>query len=210
MRPIIHGVEASPYTMSARLGFEEKGVEYELAAMQPSESKQPTHLARQPFGRVPVLEHDGFVLYETQAILRYVDRAFTGPALQPTDARAAARMDQMMNVVDWYLFPSVSVAIVYERLVKPKYFGGTPDEAAIAAALPKARHCVAEVERLISGPFVCRDQLSLADLMLAPHVGYLLHTPEGAEIAKSHPRLGAWHARMQTRTSLARTRPKAA
>jgi glutathione S-transferase len=65
MRPIIHGVEASPYTMSARLGFEEKGVEYELAAMQPSESKQPTHLARQPFGRVPVLEHDGFVPYES-------------------------------------------------------------------------------------------------------------------------------------------------
>jgi len=70
-RPVIHGVDASPYTMSARLGFEEKGVDHELAAMRVGDTKQPAHLARHPFGRVPVLEHDGFTLYETQAILRY-------------------------------------------------------------------------------------------------------------------------------------------
>lgn len=209
-QPIIHGIAASPYTMAARLGFEEKGVAYEFAAMQSGEHKEPVHLARNPFGRVPVLEHDGMLLYETQAILRYVDRAFPGPALQPADCRAAARMDQMMNIVDWYLFPSVSIAVVFERLVKPKLFGAPSDEQAIAAALPKARLCVAEVERLIAGPHVCGDALSLADLTLAPHVGYLLMTPEGAEITAGHPQLMAWHARMQARHSLERARPKAA
>ena len=209
-QPIIHGIAASPYTMAALLGFEEKGVAYALAAMQPGEQKGPAHLARNPFGRVPVLEHDGLMLYETQAILRYVDRAFAGPALQPADCRAAARMDQMMNVVDWYLFPSVSVAVVFERLIKPRLFGVPSDEQAIAATLPKARFCVAEVERLIVGPYVSGDELSLADLMLAPHIGYLLVTPEGASMAAEHPRLTAWHTRMQARHSLERTRPQAA
>src|SRR5262249_26050565 len=153
------------YLYAARLGLEEKGVDYEFIRMRFEESKQPAHLARQPFGRIPAFEHDGFALYETQAILRYVDRAFSGPALQPADVRACARMDQMMNVVDCYVFPQVSVAIVFERLIKQRLFGKPPDEAAIAAALPKARHCIAEVARLIGrGPFVVGEQLTLGDL----------------------------------------------
>jgi glutathione S-transferase len=210
-RPIIYGVDGSPYVYAARLGLEEKGVDYEFVRMRFEESKQPAHLARQPFGRIPAFEHDGLALYETQAILRYTDRAFPGPVLQPADARACARMDQMMNVVDWYVFPQVSVAIVFERLVKQRLFGTPPDETAIAAALPKARRCIAEVERLIgSGPYVAGEHLSLGDLLLAPHIGYLFMTPEGAELAKAYPRLASWHARMQARDSLARARPQAA
>jgi len=53
---------------------------------------------------VPVLEHDGFVLYETAAILRYLDRVLPDPRLTPADARRAARMDQLMSINDWYLF----------------------------------------------------------------------------------------------------------
>ena len=51
-----------------------------------------------------MLEHNGFLLYETQAILRYLDRVLPTPALTPADPRRAARMDQVMNVTDWYLF----------------------------------------------------------------------------------------------------------
>ena len=203
-RPIIHGVEGSPFVNSARLGFEEKGVDYELADMQVGTHKEAAHLARHPFGRVPVLEHDGFMLYETQAILRYVDRAFPGPALQPSDARLAARMDQIMNIHDWYVFPSITAGIAFQRCVVP-LLGGVPDEEKIRAALPQSRLCLAELERLMgNGAYLAGDHLSLADLIMAGPFAYFATTPEARELMKPHARLRAWWTRMSARPSLAR------
>jgi glutathione S-transferase len=101
--------------------------------------KVEPHISRHPFGRVPVLEHDGFMLYETQAILRYLDRMLPAPPLTPADLKAAARMDQAMNVNDWYLFQGAGSVIGFHRVVGPRLMGMKPDESAIAAAMPKAR-----------------------------------------------------------------------
>ena len=87
---------------------------------------------------MPVLEHAGLSLYESQAILRYLDRVRPTPALTPGDPRAAARMDQAMNVNDWYLFQGVANVIGFHRVVGPRQLGLKPDEAAIDAAMPQA------------------------------------------------------------------------
>ena len=208
-RPIVHGVEGSPFLNSTRLALEEKGVAYELANMPFGAHKEAAHLSRHPFGRIPVLEHDGFTLYETQAILRYVDRAFPGPALQPSDVRQAARMDQIMNIHDWYLFPSMTAGISFQRYVVPQLLGGTADEAKIEAALPQARLCLSELERLMNGDsFLAGDRLSLADLIIAGPFAYFALTPESQEMMKPHPRLGDWWKRMSARDSLGRVRPR--
>ena len=103
--------------------LEEKGASYRLAPMAPGAHKSPEHLARHPFGRVPVLEHGGFVLYETQAILRYLDRVLPAPALTPADQNRAARMDQVMNINDWYLFHGVANVIIFHRVIGPRLTG---------------------------------------------------------------------------------------
>jgi glutathione S-transferase len=211
-RPIVHGIAGSPFVNSVRLTLDEKGVDYVFAEMPfgTGAHKAPEHLARHPFGRIPVLEHDGFLLYETQAIMRYVDRAFAGPALQPSDVRALARMDQLLNINDWYVFPSLGFGIAFQRLIVPQ-MGGTPDEDTIAAALPQARVCLSEIERLMGdGVYLAGDALSLADLIMAPPFGYFVMTPESRELLKPHARLNAWWARMSARDSLQRARPKAA
>lgn len=209
-RPLLHGVDGSPYVSTARLTLDEKGVDYTFAAMPLGANREPAHLALNPFGRVPVLDHDGFVLYETQAIVRYVDQVFPGEPLTPADPRRAARMNQFMNIVDWYVFPWVSVPISRQRVLVPR-MGGTPDEEVIAAALPKARLCIAEIVRLMGeGPYLAGDRLSLADLMLAPHIAYFLATPEGAEIVAPHPTLAAWWTRIDGRQSLPMARSRAA
>ena len=87
---IVHGIPGSPYVRAALLALEEKGAAYELAAMQFGTVKQQPHLSRHPFGRIPAFEHDGWMLYETQAIMRYVDAVVPGPRLQPEEPRAAA------------------------------------------------------------------------------------------------------------------------
>jgi glutathione S-transferase len=87
---IVHGVPGSPYVRAALLALEEKGADYEFAAMALGALKQEPHLSRLAFGRIPAFEHDGWMLYETQAIMRYVDAVVPGPQLQPVEPRGGA------------------------------------------------------------------------------------------------------------------------
>jgi len=202
---VVHGVPGSPYVRAALLVLEEKRADYRLAAMQLGTLKQEPHLSRHPFGRIPALEHDGWLLYETQAILRYVDAVLPEPALQPADAREAARMNQVMGIADWYLMPQVSRTITFNRVVAPR-FGRPTDEAAVAAAIPDARHCIGELARLLDGhDWMAGAALSLADLQVAPQLSMFALAPEGAEILAGHPRLKAWLARIEARPSMQAT-----
>jgi glutathione S-transferase len=153
-----------------------------------------------------VLEHNGFSLYETQAILRYLDRVLPVPALTPADPKRTARMDQAMNVNDWYLFQGVGNVIIFHRVVGPRVMGLKPDEAAIEAAMPKARTVFAELARLLGEQsFFAGEDLSLADLMLAPAIGFFTATPEWSELGVPHKNLVAWLARMEARPSMKAT-----
>ena len=202
----VHTVPGSPFARAVLATLEEKGARYRLAPLAPNASKSPEHLARHPFGRVPAFEHDGFSLYETQAILRYLDRVLPQPALTPADPRAAARMDQVMNINDWYLFHGVGNVIVFHRVIAPQLMGLKPDEAAIGAAMPKARTVFGELARLLGEQaFFAGDALSLADLMVAPAVAFFTATPEWAELGLPHANLVAWLNRMEARPSLQAT-----
>jgi glutathione S-transferase len=204
---VIHGVPGSPYVRSALLGCEEKGIPYRLEPLQVA-LHGPEHLKLHPFGRVPILEHGGFRLYETQAMLRYIDSldgAAGAPALQPRDPRAAARMNQIVGIVDWYVFPTISVGITAERLMSQRFWNRPPDEANIAKALPAARVCLGELERLQGdSPFMVGDRVSLADLMLAPQLDFFRAAPEGTELLKGTS-LDGWLTRMGMRASMQAT-----
>lgn len=203
---IVHSIPGSPFGRAVLATLEEKGASWRLAAVLPGTLRSPEHLARHPFGRVPVLEHDGFSLYETQAILRYLDRVLPAPALTPADPTRAARMDQVMNVSDWYLFQGVGNVIGFHRVIAPRVMGLTPDEAAIEAAMPKARAVFEELARLL-GQQSCfaGEAVSLADLLVAPQLGFLTQTPEWAVLGAPHANLVAWLARMEARPSLKAT-----
>src|ERR1700746_418505 len=170
---IVHGIPGSPYVRAALLALEEKGAEYELAAMQFGTLKQQPHLSRHPFGRIPAFEHDGWMLYETQAIMRYVDAVVPGPRLQPEEPRAAARMNQLMGITDWYVTPQVSVPITRNRVVAPRV-NRPVDEDAVVKAIPNARICIAEIGRLLDGqPWMAGEAISRPRLLVAPHLSML-------------------------------------
>ncbi len=203
---IVHSIPGSPFGRAVLAALEEKKARYRFAPVAPGTLKSPAHLGLHPFGRIPVLEHDGFRLYETQAILRYLDRVLPSPPLTPSDARRAAKMDQVMNVSDWYLFQGVANVIGFQRVVGPKLMGLVPDEAAIEAAMPKARAVFAELSRLLADqPFFAGDALSLADLHVAPQIDFFTLTPEWAELGLPHANLVAWLKRVLARPSLAAT-----
>lgn len=203
---VLHSVPGSPYGRAALMGLEEKGARYRLSPVAPGDLKSGAHLARHPFGRVPVLDHGDFRLYETQAILRYLDRIVPAPALTPSSPREAARMDQAMNVCDWYLFNGVGDVIAFERVVKPALLGGEPEEARIVAAMPKAHAVFQELSRLLgNGAYFSGAGFGLADILIAPHLDFLSNTPEWSALVEGRDNLLAWLARVGERPSFKAT-----
>src|SRR5436853_6849604 len=156
-RPIVYGPAGSTYVWSVRLALAEKGVAHELVEVGFGAHREEPHLSRHPFAKIPAFEHDGFQLYETQAILRYIDEGFPVAPLQPTDLHQFARMNQVMGIVDAYAWPSIAAGILFNRMLAPR-MGLPVDEKAIETALPRARLCLGEFARLQGErPFMAGD-----------------------------------------------------
>lgn len=198
----------SPYVRSVALGLEEKGADFRVKALGPGGSKSPSYLERNPFGRVPTFVHGDFELYETQAILRYLDRILPGPCLTPQDPRAEARMNQLCGITDWYVMPQITMGITFDRLVAPR-IGLPVNESKIEASIPGAKLCVAEIARLLGDrPFLAGNAISMADLLLASHLTFFAQTPESVAILEPHRALTTWIDRMNARPSFRNTTPE--
>lgn len=206
MSLVLHGYYYSVYNRIARLTLAEKGVAYDWVEVNPFADTPPSYLALHPFGRVPTLVHDGFVLYETGAITRYIDRTFAGPALQPAMPRALARMDQLIGIIDSYGYWPM-VRQVFSHRVFRTAAGRPVDEGEITRGLDGSAKVLAAVEALASEPFLAGPTLSLADLHVGAMVAYFTLAPEGAAMLAKYPRLAAWWGRLSRRASVAATDP---
>lgn len=208
MALVLHGYIHSVYVRIARLALTEKGVAYERVEVNPFVPEDVgTYRALHPFGRVPTLVHDGFVLYETGAITRYVDRHFAGPALQPDESRALARMDQIIGVADSYAYWPLVRQVFAHRVMRPR-LGRPADEAEIDRGLAAAPTVLAALEAL-AGPeaFLTGPTLSLADLHLGAMIAYFAQAPEGKALLARYDRLAGWWQRLASRPSMAATEP---
>lgn len=207
--PVVYGAAYGVYVRAVRLTLEEKAVAYRLEEVDVFAPGGPpaSHLARQPFGKIPAFEHDGFRLYEAGAIARYVDEAFGEPPLQPTDLRMRARMNQAIGVLDAYAYRTLVWDVFVERVRAPAQ-GRPPDEAKIAAALPRAETCLAALEEIAgAGPYLAGPALTLADLHAAPMLAYFAEAAEGAALLARHAKLRRWLDLMRARPSFAATAP---
>lgn len=195
----VYGFPLSTYVNVVRLALIEKGVPFNFHDLE-TEMGGAGHLALHPFNRVPILEHDGFRLYETSAIALYVDEAFDGPGLQPAGVRERAVMHRWISALNGYFYPYMAYHLGHERIVYPN-LGIAPDEKVVAAALPKVATClgVMEDELAANGDFLVAGLFSLADVFLLPSLTTLSRTPEGQEMLADKPRVRDWWARMQAR-----------
>lgn len=200
------GYRYSVYLRIARLVLDEKGVAFRHVEVDPFGAIPPWYLALHPFGRVPVLRHGDFVIHETAAIGRYVDAAFDGPALVPTDARAAGRMQQVIGIVDSYGYRPMVRQVFAHGVFRPAA-GEAGDRAEVMAGLEAGRLVLGALEGLAEGRWIAGDVLSLADLHLGPMMAYFVAAPEGAAMLAGYPRLSAWWARMGARTAMIASDP---
>ena len=209
MTVVLHGPAYSTYARTVRLALAEKGVAYDLNEVDllAGQGQTPAHLARQPWGKVPAFEHDGFALFETFAITRYVDEAFPGPALQPADPQTRARMTQICGIIDSYGYGAMIGKLFWQQVIVPMQ-GGTPDAALTAEGLAASTRVLDVIEGLAGGPLLCGGAVSLADLHLVPVIEYVRMVEPGAAALAARPKLTAWWTRMNERPAVVATRPK--
>jgi glutathione S-transferase len=206
----VYGIPGSPFLRSVEVALKEKDVPYHLHALAPGEHKQPEHLARHPFGRVPAFEHDGFAIYETQAIIRYLDEAFPNPPLTPGNPQQRTRINQVIGIIEWYFFPKAAAPIAFNRIIGPRLLGVPGDEQAIADAMPMGRTCFEVLDGILGAQaYFGGDRVSIADIMLAAQLDLFRECPEGRELIDSTSAIGPWLERMVARPSFVATQPPA-
>lgn len=205
----LYGYRYSVYAWIARLALREKGVVYGWREVNPFAEDVPAdYLAMHPFKRVPVLVHDDFVLYETSAIARYVDEAFDGAPLQPARPRDRARQQQIISVIDSYAYWPL-VRQVFSHGFFRQRTGRQPDPDEVRRGFEVAPRVIGALERLAGeATFLCGDRVSLADIHLAPMIGYFARMSEGAALVRRHGRLAQWWAVMSERATFTETMPE--
>jgi len=209
MALVLHGFRYSVYVRIARIALSEKGLAYEHVEVDPFGPDVPVeYLALHPFKRVPALVDGDFVLYETEAITRYIDEAFSGPMLQPTEPRQRARMAQIISIVDSYGYVPMVRQVAGER-VFARFRGRKPDEALIRSGLERSAHILYALEAITPGdsPIAGGKVWSLADFHLAPMMAYFTAAPEGEGALARYTKLSAWWRVIRERKSFEETDP---
>ncbi len=201
------GFDGSTYVRTVKMLLAEKHfTDFEQVPLNvlAGEPKNADHLARHPFGKVPVLDHDGLRLLETSAITRYLNDVLPGTSLVPAATKDRARMDMAMSLIDSYGYGALLAGVAGYHLF-PDFVGGKND-AALKAGIDNGRTLLAFLMQTKgSSPFIAGD-LSLADLYVAPIAAYVAMTPDAPAVFAVDG-FADWWQRMQALESFKATQP---
>src|SRR6202162_3984872 len=166
---ILWGTDASTYVRTVKMVLAEKGVtafkQVQLNVLK-GEPKTPDHLERHPFGKVPVLDHDGMRILETSAIVRYLNDVLPGKSLIPATPKDRARMDMIVGIVDSYGYGAMLGGVTAYHFF-PDFVGGKND-AARKGGIKNGRKVIELAMKTKGSSLFIAGELSLAALFLAP------------------------------------------
>jgi glutathione S-transferase len=186
----LYGESVSLFCTRVLLAARAKGLTLPLEPL-PSGGVNSTEFRRlNPIGKMPVLEHDGECLAESEVILEYLEETQPGPALLPGEPKARARCRLLARIVDLYVMPP---ATAFYRNLDPAR--RRADEVA-SAAEDYGRALTWFEHYMRPGPFALGGSLTLADCALAPLVHVMGETIlpifAVADPAPGLPLLGPW------------------
>lgn len=203
---VLYGFDGSTYVRTVRMLLAEKGADYEQVPVNvlEGEPRQPEHLKRHPFGKVPVLDHGDFRILETSAITRYLNDVLEGPSFVPGTPRDRARMDMAIGLFDGYGYGSLVGVAGYHLFPG---FLGNPDNAFREQSIKEARKVLTELMKIRGdSPWIAGDAPSLADFYLAPACFYVGLTEDAAQVFDA-PGFSDWWQRMQAVETYQKTEP---
>ncbi|HEX9490311.1 MAG TPA: glutathione S-transferase family protein [Stellaceae bacterium] len=189
----------SPFAWRVWYALEHKGIPYAMTTLSfdKGEHKRPDFLALNPRGRVPVIVDDGFALYESAAIVEYLeDRRPGEPRLFAADARQRAVQRRMMREADQYVAPALTQIAT---LLRPAE-GERPAPEKLAAATAALQQELALWEAALAGDYLV-GALSAADFTLYPQAAlvqrFVARAKGAVPAGLLGPKLTAWARRME-------------
>lgn len=196
---VLFGTPTASYVRTARMVCYEKGLDH---ALEPLELGGEAHRKLHPWTKMPVLRHDDLALFETSAIVRYLDEtAPGGSTLIPVTASARAVMEQGISAINAYLYDTLIGNYALPHIL-PRFRGAEPDLQKIAAGIPPMQRDVALLDALYAGrPWLAGDTLSLADFFVAPIIQTISMFPEGAAAVAAAASVTRAHAAIEQRDS---------
>jgi glutathione S-transferase len=199
------GTPRSTYVRTVRMALAEKGLKY---TYEPAAPHTPPVDAISPYGRVPVFRDGETALFETSAIVRYIDETFDGTPLLAPNARLRGQMEQWVSMINCHAYDAMVRRYVL-HYVFPKGEGGAPDRETIDAALPEIEQLLGILDKAYGKRnFLIGDTVTMADLFLAPIVPYLGMFPESKALLAKVPNVNRAHAAIAERESFKATTPK--
>ncbi|KAJ6582588.1 glutathione S-transferase [Mycena vulgaris] len=170
----------------------EKKIPFELVLMANKDHKAPEYLAKHPFGQVPMIEDDGFVLYESRAICRYLAEKYAsqGTPLIPTEIQAKALFEQAASV-ELANFEPYARGVYNEALRKPRQ-GLEVDPVALAKAISDLSAKLDVYEAILAEQkYLAGDEFTLADLFHVS-IGAVLATGGCDLMTTKGPNVASW------------------
>ncbi len=199
----LHHHPFSTFSRRVRIALIEKNIPCELIEvdMMARAHRAPAYLALNPYGRVPTLEEDGFVFYESTAILEYLEATHPTPPLVPADARGRALAAMHMKLCDIQLARQTGTIIFPKRFLPKDRW----DAAAMAQAKKEIEKHLEIVEQQLKGKeYLVGDRYSLVEVCYTPFVEFL-----GLMEIAPPPAVAGWVQRMLDRPSAQQTKPAA-
>jgi glutathione S-transferase len=205
-----HG-HGSPYSWRVWLALEHLGIPYELKVISFSEKDQlkPEFVALNPRHQVPTIAHDGFALWESLAILEYLDEIVPARRLYPGTPQERARIRRLAREDEEHLDRKCLTPIYDELYMKPA--GTPPDEARLEDA---RRQLAGELDyfgRELRGAFLAGEAPTAADFVLYPDIAYVKRIgakkPESKLAGILPPPIAQWAARIEALPYFEKTFP---
>ena len=210
MSLVLYYGSGSPFAWRAQLALEHKALPYELKVLSFSagDTRKPEFLALTPRHRVPTLVDGDFVLYESNAIVEYLDDAYPGRGapLFPGDARMRATVRRLISETDDYFDKALDPLTTQAFSKKPE----ERDPQTIAAARKALMDEFALYTQYLKGDFLV-GPLSAADFALYPLVAFVkrseMKLPDLDADGMLTPALRAWKARIEALPFFEKTIP---
>ncbi|KAF9001509.1 glutathione S-transferase [Cyathus striatus] len=199
----LYGNPHSTCTKRVAVVLHEKKVPFEFFAIDltKGEHKTPEYVKRQPFGQVPYLDDDGFILYESRAIARYIATKYAsqGTELIPTDLKKQALFEQAASV-ETSNFDAYASPAVFENVFKREKRGGVPDPARFKFLIETLSVKLDVYNQILDKQkYVAGDNLTLADLF---HLSFgAMLTVAGSNIMQEKPNVARWFNEIASRPS---------
>lgn len=197
----LHYHPMSTYSRRVCMALLEKDIPHELVVvdMAARKHKDPAYLALNPYGRVPTLQDGDFLLYESTAILSYLEGQYPEPPLMPADPRERALVEMHMKLCDIQMARQAGTIMFPKRFLPKERW----DEKAMAQAKSEIDKHLAVLEGQIAGKqFLVGDRYTLAEVCYTPFVQFF----PLMEISPP-PAVASWIARMLARPSAVKTAP---